>query len=113
MSFNVLDISTIGRKQNPREYNQVTSNFLVEIRLDAYKLLALTRRGAPIPLRKATPWAELVGVMSKVAILTNAFLIALTTNFIPRVVFMFGYGDDYTLNGFVEFILSEFNTTDW
>lgn len=52
-------------------------------------------------------------MVSKVAILTNALLIALTMNFVPKIVFALGYGSDESWSGYVNWTLSEFNTSDW
>ena len=43
----------------------------------------------------------------------QAFIIALTSDFIPRLVYSMRYSPDQTLTGYVNFSLAFFNTTDF
>lgn len=42
----------------------------------------------------------------------QAFIIAFTSNFIPRLVYRITISDNYSLEGFLEHSLSKFNTSD-
>lgn len=43
----------------------------------------------------------------------QAFVIAFTSDFIPRLVYQYTYSPDGTLHGFVNHTLSYFNVTDF
>ena len=44
---------------------------------------------------------------------TNAFIIAFTSEFIPRLVYQYKYSTDNTLTGYLNFTLSSFNPKDF
>ena len=66
-------------------------------------------------------WSDIMAVkgLSAVAWFLNAccccqaFIIALTSDFIPRLVYSMRYSPDQTLTGYVNFSLAFFNTTDF
>ena len=62
-------------------------NNVAEIRLDAYKLVSQERRPIPVRASDIGPWFSLLDVVSKVAVITNAIFIALTSNFIDSFAF--------------------------
>ncbi|GBP81844.1 Anoctamin-4 [Eumeta japonica] len=47
------------------------------------------------------------------AVVSNAFVIAYTSDFIPRMVYKYVYSPDYTLTGYINHSLSMFNTSDY
>lgn len=88
-------------------------NNIVEIRLDAYKYTSQLRR----PLAQRVPnigaWQVILKGVSVFAVICNAFLIAYTSDFIPRLLYRMVYSEDNSLRGFVNFTMSVFNTDDF
>ncbi|XP_058802461.1 anoctamin-1 isoform X2 [Phymastichus coffea] len=87
-------------------------NNVLEMRLDAKKLLIMYRRPVSQRVRDIGVWYKILDSVSKFSVITNAFIIAFTSNFIPRLVYRIAVSEDHTLNGFVENSLSKFNTSD-
>uniref|UniRef100_A0A673FSR6 Anoctamin n=1 Tax=Sinocyclocheilus rhinocerous TaxID=307959 RepID=A0A673FSR6_9TELE len=56
-------------------------------------------------------WYTLLRGLSKVAVIVNAFVIAFTSDLIPRLVYQYMYSPDGTLHGFVNHTLSYFNVS--
>ena len=50
--------------------------------------------------------------LGRISIITNAFIIALTSEFIPKLLYKTIYSPDGTLHGYVDFTLSKFNPED-
>ena len=50
--------------------------------------------------------------LSRISIITNAFIIALTSEFIPKMVYRGFYSDDGSLHGYVNFSLAYFDMKD-
>ncbi|CAB3375249.1 Hypothetical predicted protein [Cloeon dipterum] len=72
-------------------------NNILEMRLDAQKLLQFYRRP----------------VTQRLSVITNAFIIAFTTDFIPRLVYKYVVSENGTLEGYLDFSLATFNVTDF
>lgn len=90
-------------------------NNILEVRLDAYKFVVANRRPCPERARGLGIWLSIIDKMSKAAVLTNAFVIAFTSDFIPRLVYLYYHPD---LDGYVNSTLSVFEPTslhpaDW
>ncbi|KAH7939780.1 hypothetical protein HPB52_017369 [Rhipicephalus sanguineus] len=88
-------------------------NNIVEIRLDAYKYTSQMRR----PLAERVPnigaWQVILKGVSVFAVICNAFLIAYTSDFIPRMLYRMVHSKGHNLRGFVNFTLSSFDTSDF
>ncbi|XP_077492136.1 anoctamin-4-like [Amblyomma americanum] len=88
-------------------------NNIVEIRLDAYKYTSQMRR----PLAERVPnigaWQVILKGVSVFAVICNAFLIAYTSDFIPRMLYRMVHSREHSLRGFVNFTLSSFDTSDY
>ncbi|XP_065300564.1 anoctamin-4-like isoform X2 [Dermacentor albipictus] len=88
-------------------------NNIVEIRLDAYKYTSQMRR----PLAERVPnigaWQVILKGVSVFAVICNAFLIAYTSDFIPRMLYRMVHTKNHSLHGFVNFTLSSFDTSDF
>ncbi|XP_014471955.1 PREDICTED: anoctamin-1 isoform X2 [Dinoponera quadriceps] len=87
-------------------------NNVFEMRLDAKKLLTMYRRPVGQRVRDIGIWYRILDSISKLSVITNAFIIAFTSNFIPRLVYRMTVSDNYSLEGFLEHSLSKFNTSD-
>ncbi len=86
-------------------------NNILEIRIDAFKVLTQLRRPIPRPAKDIGIWLPILTIISKLGVITNGAIIAFTSEFIPRLVFKYGYGDG-SLNGYVDFTLSYKNIDD-
>ncbi|KAH3724496.1 hypothetical protein DPMN_050315 [Dreissena polymorpha] len=88
-------------------------NNIIEIRTDAVKFATDLRR--PLAERAAgiRIWYEIVYAISRLAIVSNAFIIALTSDFIPRLVYVYYCSNNQTLVGYTQWGLSKFNTSDF
>lgn len=87
-------------------------NNVFEMRLDAKKLLKMYRRPVGQRVIDIGIWYRILDSISKLSVITNAFIIAFTSNFIPRLVYRLAVSDNYSLEGFLEHSLSKFNTSD-
>ncbi len=87
-------------------------NNIFEIRIDALKVVKEFRR----PLaRRATgigTWNSILSLMAKITVLSNAFLIAITSEYIPRQVYYWTIGN-HSLNGFLHHTLAPFHSSDF
>lgn len=64
-------------------------NNILEIRLDAYKFIVTTRRPIPAQARNIGIWTTILDLLSKLAVLCNAFVIAFTSDFIPKLYYWY------------------------
>jgi len=83
-------------------------NNILELRLDSKKILEKHRRPTAQKVRSIGVWFDIMETVGKISILTNALIIALTSEFIPKVVYRQFYSSDYSLTGYVNFTLSDF-----
>uniref|UniRef100_A0A673M3F1 Anoctamin n=1 Tax=Sinocyclocheilus rhinocerous TaxID=307959 RepID=A0A673M3F1_9TELE len=86
-------------------------NNVIEIRLDAKKFVTELRRPIAVRAKDIGIWYTLLRGISKVAVIVNAFVIAFTSDLIPRLVYQYMYSPDGTLHGFVNHTLSYFNVS--
>lgn len=87
-------------------------NNILEMRLDAKKLLAYHRRPVTQRVRDIGVWYRILDSISKLSVITNGLIIAFTSEFIPRLIYQYS-SPDHTLNGYVNHSLSYFNTSDF
>ncbi|XP_068172569.1 anoctamin-1a isoform X2 [Antennarius striatus] len=88
-------------------------NNIIEIRLDAKKFVTELRRPNAVKTKNIGIWYNLLRGLSKVAVIVNAFVIAFTSDFIPRLVYQYMYSPDGSMHGFINHTLSYFNVTDF
>ncbi|XP_078664179.1 anoctamin-4-like isoform X6 [Branchiostoma floridae x Branchiostoma belcheri] len=90
-------------------------NNILEIRLDAYKFVTQYRRPMAARAQDIGVWYNILEVLAKVAVVSNAFVIGYTSNFIPRLVYLYGYSPEpgVSMSGYVEDSLSYFNVSDF
>ncbi|XP_076076765.1 anoctamin-1-like isoform X4 [Mytilus galloprovincialis] len=88
-------------------------NNIIEIRMDSSKMITHLRR----PLADRSPdigiWYSVLYGISRIAIISNAFIIALTSDYIPRMVYLNSYSKDDSLKGYLNHTMSYFNTSDF
>ncbi|OCT81800.1 hypothetical protein XELAEV_18024308mg [Xenopus laevis] len=92
-------------------------NNIIEIRLDAYKFVTQWRRPMPARATDIGIWYGILEGIGVLAVITNAFVIAITSDYIPRFVYAFKYGPcldqgyrhEKCLEGYVNSSLSVFD----
>ncbi|XP_050678239.1 anoctamin-4 [Leptidea sinapis] len=88
-------------------------NNIAEIRLDAYKMVTQARRPLAERVEDIGAWYGILKGITYAAVVSNAFVIAYTSDFIPRMVYKYVYSADNTLAGYIDHSLSLFNTSDY
>ncbi|PWA19344.1 hypothetical protein CCH79_00018340 [Gambusia affinis] len=79
-------------------------NNWVEIRLDAQKFVTQYRRPVVERAQDIGIWFHILQFITHIAVISNAFLIAFTSSFVPRLYYRFTRNS--TLSGFVNFTLA-------
>lgn len=51
-------------------------------------------------------WYGILRIITYISVVSNAFVIAYTSDFIPRMVYKYVYAESYTLAGYIEHTLS-------
>ncbi|XP_058460055.1 anoctamin-4 isoform X2 [Malaya genurostris] len=88
-------------------------NNIAEIRLDAYKMVTQSRRPLAERVEDIGAWYGILKIITYTAVVSNAFVIAYTSDFIPRMVYKYVYSTQFSLHGYIEHSLSVFNTSDY
>ncbi|KAG8282033.1 Anoctamin-1 [Homalodisca vitripennis] len=88
-------------------------NNVLEMRLDARKFLVFYRRPVPLRAPNIGVWFRILDVLAKIAVFSNALIIAFSSNFIPRLVYMISVSPDHSDQGFLNHSLAYFNTSDF
>ncbi|CAG2057179.1 unnamed protein product [Timema podura] len=88
-------------------------NNVLEMRLDAKKFLRFYRRPVPHRVKSIGVWFRILDVIGRISVITNAFIIAFSSNFIPRLVYMSTVSANHTDEGFLEHSLAYFNISDF
>uniref|UniRef100_A0A8C6Q0P9 Anoctamin n=1 Tax=Nothobranchius furzeri TaxID=105023 RepID=A0A8C6Q0P9_NOTFU len=89
-------------------------NNIIEIRVDAWKLTTQFRRPVAAKAHSIGAWEEILNGMAVLSVVTNAFIVAFTSDMIPRLVYMYAYQPDGELNmkGYINNSLSVFNISE-
>ncbi|ELK13232.1 Anoctamin-1 [Pteropus alecto] len=88
-------------------------NNIIEIRLDAKKFVTELRRPVAVRAKDIGIWYNILRGVGKLAVIINAFVISFTSDFIPRLVYLYTYSENGTMHGFVNHTLSSFNVSDF
>nr|XP_022287592.1 anoctamin-4-like isoform X1 [Crassostrea virginica] len=83
-------------------------NNIIEIRVDAYKFTTQWKRPLAERAQDIGIWFGILRGISAIAVISNAAIIAFTSEFIPKLVYQYGYSPDQTLSGYTQFSLSNF-----
>ncbi|KAL4840391.1 hypothetical protein H8958_021697 [Nasalis larvatus] len=86
-------------------------NNVIEVRLDAKKFVTELRRPDAVRTKDIGIWFDILSGIGKFSVISNAFVIAITSDFIPRLVYQYSYSHNGTLHGFVNHTLSFFNVS--
>ncbi|XP_028809715.1 anoctamin-4 isoform X2 [Denticeps clupeoides] len=96
-------------------------NNIIEIRLDAFKFVTQWRRPLPSQAKDIGIWYGILEGIGVLSVITNAFVIAITSDFIPRLVYAYKYGPcaglghagERCMMGYVNATLSVFRVMDF
>ncbi|KAL1421633.1 hypothetical protein MTO96_023141 [Rhipicephalus appendiculatus] len=88
-------------------------NNVCEIRLDAYRYSKRLRRPVAERVPNIGAWQAILRLLARCAVICNAFLIAFTSEFIPRLVYQVRHSKGLSLSGYVNFTLATFDTSDF
>lgn len=81
-----------------------------EIRIDAHKFVSVLRRPVADRAQDIGAWFGILTIISQLSIVTNAFIIVVTGQFIPQLVFRYST-PELRLSEYMDWSLSEFNVT--
>ncbi|CAK9298486.1 unnamed protein product [Gordionus sp. m RMFG-2023] len=101
-------------------------NNIIEIRLDAFKFVTQFRRSISCRAQDIGVWYDIINVITKLSVITNAMIIAFTSDYIPKMVYQYHFSkydttsennllynqsnyNQYTLVGYMNQSLSVFN----
>ncbi|RDD44260.1 Anoctamin-7 [Trichoplax sp. H2] len=79
-------------------------NNWLEIRLDASKYVTQSRRPVAYKAEDIGVWFTILNVVTRIAVLCNAFIIAFTSEFMPKLLYQ--YTVDPSLEGYLNYTLS-------
>ncbi|NWV02769.1 ANO2 protein, partial [Ptilonorhynchus violaceus] len=86
-------------------------NNIIEVRLDAKKFVTELRRPDTVREKDIGIWYNILSGIGKLSVIINAFVIAVTSDFIPRLMYRYAFSGSGTMHGFVNHTLSYFNVT--
>ncbi|KAK1789893.1 hypothetical protein P4O66_015765 [Electrophorus voltai] len=95
-------------------------NNIIEIRLDAIKMVTLERRLLPKKTKDIGVWTDVLEIIGVLAVIANGMVIGITSDFIPRLVYRYRYGpcassnatDVDCMSGYIKNTLSIANIND-
>lgn len=82
-------------------------NNVAEIRIDAFKMVAQARRPLAERAQDIGAWFGVLRMLTYAAVVSNAFVIAYTSDYIPRMVYKYVYSTDSSLWGYIDHSLSK------
>ncbi|XP_064308926.1 anoctamin-5 isoform X2 [Phalacrocorax carbo] len=90
-------------------------NNILEIRVDSWKLTTQYRRPVAAKAHSIGVWQEILNGMAILSVVTNAFIVAFTSDMIPRLVYYYAYSvnDNSPMSGYINNSLSVFQISDF
>ncbi|KAM4721552.1 anoctamin-5 [Rhinophrynus dorsalis] len=90
-------------------------NNILEIRVDSWKLTTQFRRPVASKAHSIGVWQEILNGMAILSVVTNAFIVAFTSDMIPRLVYLYAYSqsEQHPMSGYISSSLSVFNVSDF
>lgn len=85
-------------------------NSIAEIRVDAINFVTQFRRPDTVIAEDIGAWTKIMTVLTRISVLVNAFILAFTSEFIPKLVYK-SQGDG-TLNGYINASLASISISD-
>ncbi|KAG7244354.1 hypothetical protein INR49_004054 [Caranx melampygus] len=84
-------------------------NNILEIRVDAWKFTTQFRRPVASKARNIGAWQEILNAVAILSVVTNAFIMAFTSDMIPRMVYLYAYSANNSMEGYINNSLSMYN----
>ncbi|XP_068195363.1 anoctamin-5b isoform X1 [Antennarius striatus] len=84
-------------------------NNILEIRVDAWKFTTQFRRPVASKARNIGAWQEILNAVAILSVVTNAFIMAFTSDMIPRMVYLYANSNGLSMRGYVNNSLSIYN----
>ncbi|KAM8751920.1 anoctamin-5 isoform 2-T2 [Acanthopagrus schlegelii] len=90
-------------------------NNIIEVRVDSWKLTTQFRRPVAAKAHSIGAWQEILSGIAILSVVTNAFIVAFTSDMIPRLVYMYAYQPQGEMNmkGYINNSLSVFNISEF
>ncbi|CAH1180912.1 unnamed protein product [Phyllotreta striolata] len=88
-------------------------NNVLEMRLDAKKFIKYYRRPVPQRVKNIGVWYSILAIVGRISVASNAFIIAFSSHFIPRLVYELRVSGNHTEDGYLEHSLASFKTADF
>ncbi|XP_065660186.1 anoctamin-4 isoform X3 [Hydra vulgaris] len=88
-------------------------NNIIEIRLDAVNFIHNFRRTHPSPAEDIGAWYGILATLTMFSTIVNAFVLAFTSELIPRLVWIYYKSPDGKLDGFTDWSMSKFRVADF
>ncbi|XP_063708488.1 anoctamin-5 isoform X2 [Culicoides brevitarsis] len=88
-------------------------NNVFEMRLDAKKFLLYYRRAVPKRVRDIGSWYGIMQVICRLSVMSNAFIIAFSSNFIPELVYSIYVKKELIEPSYLNFTLARFDVNDF
>lgn len=87
-------------------------NNLLELRWDATMIMRDYRRPVAAPTNSIGVWRFIMNAVVQISVMTNACMLAFTSDYVPRFVYKHYHSKDGTLRGYVGSILQEFAVSE-
>nr|CAH7749348.1 unnamed protein product [Callosobruchus chinensis] len=84
---------------------------VIELRVDAYKITTSFRRPIPKRVTGIGAWFGILQAMTYLGVVTNALVIAVTSEFVPMSMYKYFHSGD--VQGFINTTLSSFRVSDF
>ncbi|KAK1161824.1 anoctamin-5-like isoform X3 [Acipenser oxyrinchus oxyrinchus] len=90
-------------------------NNILEVRVDAWKFTTQFRRPVAAKAHSIGAWQEILNGVAILSVVTNAFIVAFTSDMIPRLVYYYAYhpGTENSMEGYINNSLSIFNISQF
>lgn len=88
-------------------------NNVFEMRLDAKKFIKYCRRPVIQRVKDIGIWFPIIDAIGRIAVVSNAFIIAFSSNFIPHLVYLYDKEIKESHESFLDHGLSYFNVVDF
>ncbi|KAH0620835.1 hypothetical protein JD844_021649, partial [Phrynosoma platyrhinos] len=90
-------------------------NNILEIRVDSWKLTTQYKRPVAAKAHSIGVWQEILNGLAILSVVTNAFIVAFTSDMIPRLVYYYAYSmdPDSPMSGYINDSLSVFRVSDF
>ncbi|XP_025056159.1 anoctamin-5 isoform X7 [Alligator sinensis] len=90
-------------------------NNILEIRVDSWKLTTQFRRPVASKAHSIGVWQEILNGMAVLSVVTNAFIVAFTSDMIPRLVYYYAYSPNANspMSGYINNSLSVFRVSSF